>query len=825
MICVMIYIGGETRHGKMGVEYTINPKLTFPATDDTSFDGIKNEIYKGLGYCESKYILNIQVRCNVGTSGNRFYQLVPIFEERGWRMIYEMTKAIGTQYHIVELYTEMLPVRTESSVTTEPSMPQHNDHDTNKPDESNDGEKDVERVKDDEHDCAWMDDDDSGHDVPNVTKVIPKQSRKFPLSGRSETHPVSAFNDISAFRTADVTFFGTDKQCDTPLSKDQTFLSKEHLNSAVNEFHINANIEVKFTHSDKSRMIVECKDTRCMWRLYGKALGVGSTWVIRKCQYPHTCSVSAAQTNHAQLTATMVADAIRVDLKKDLTLSITNIRELIRKAYPNVTPLYNKLWRGRELAIAQLFGSWEVSYALLIPMLEAIKSVNPGTKYTLLSDPITREGHRQFKAVAWAFGPCIEAIPHLRDVISVDGSFLSGRYDGQLLIACGYDAENQVIPLAFALVEKDDNDNWGWFMRWLRTEIFGSGKFLCVISDRQNTIKWVFKQPHIGWNEASGECVHRLCSQHVAENLYKACKDQNVVDKFKLMVKKKKPRRFKEGMQAITDACPAAVEYLKKVGKYLEDDSHENPKPEKCFQCMDGGYRWGIMISNGSELLNNAFKLCRRLPVTAIVEETFYKCVKWFVDRKENAERCINEGKLWSARVENLLAKRGRKARVMVATPFGNTNGEYEVLVKDEKVPFRRGEVLIHTYQDFRYKVIVRDQAQPQCECLTPNLTGIPCAHVLAVCRLKNLNENDFVHQLYSLRALADTWSGLFHPYGNQCDWPPYTGPTIIPDRHLIKLGRRRKMDEMHGKGHSHKGKRSMGDSNEAGASPSRMAR
>jgi hypothetical protein len=32
--------------------------------------------------------------------------------------------------------------------------------------------------------------------------------------------------------------------------------------------------------------------------------------------------------------------------------------------------------------------------------------------------------------------------------------FLSERYEERLLMACGYDAENQLTPLTFALVKK-----------------------------------------------------------------------------------------------------------------------------------------------------------------------------------------------------------------------------------------------------------------------------------------------------------------------------------------------------------------------------------
>jgi hypothetical protein len=525
------------------------------------------------------------------------------------------------------------------------------------------------------------------------------------------------------------------------------------------------------------------------------------------------------------LTSAVIADVIRDDLKENLELSIMNIRQLVRQRYKNVKPHYNKLWRGRELAIAQLFGSWEGSYALLTPLLEAIKATNPGTRYQILSQPMTREGHRAFKCVAWAFGPCIEAVPYLRPVISIDASFLSGRYRGRLLIACGYDAENKLLPLAFAIVEKEDSDNWEWFMRWLRKEVIGFGKFVCVISDRHKAIKWVFKQPHIGWNESAGECVHRFCSQHIAENLYKQCKDDDVVKTFKWVVKKKKPRRFNEGMEAISKTCPDAIAYLGKVGKYRQEDKNEPEKSKKVFQCMDGGHRWGIMTSNGSESLNNVFKYSRRLPVMAIVEETFNKCLEWFVDRRRSSLDLANSGKMWSRRVEKLLVKRGAKAGSMHVISYGDERGEYEVKVDRERVALHQGDRVVYVRGDFKYKLVMRNNAIPTCECQKPNLTSIPCAHVLAVCKDRNLNENQFIHPYYSSTTLANTWAGQFHPYGNQSEWPTYNGPIIEPDARLIQLGRRRHnripmyMDEMQGRRLGHQARRSTQDKNQAGLS------
>lgn len=271
-------------------------------------------------------------------------------------------------------------------------------------------------------------------------------------------------------------------------------------------------------------------------------------------------------------------------------------------------------------------------------------------------------------------------------------------------------------------------------------------------------------------------------------------------------------------MDAIAQSCLNVVAYLGKVGKYRQEDENELEKPEKVFQCMDGGYRWGIMTSNGFESLNNVFKYSWRLPVTAIVEETFNKCLKWYVDRRKAALDLTELGKIWSQRVENILLKRGNKAGSMHVTSYGDEGGEYEVKVDGERVSLRQGDRIRYVRRDFKYKVIVQSNALPICECLKPSLTGVPCAHVLAVCKHRNFNENQFVHAYYSSSTLANTWAGRFHPYGNQNEWSTYNGPIIVPDPRLVQCGRRRHnripmyMDEMQGRRLRHQAHRSRQD-------------
>jgi hypothetical protein len=98
---------------------------------------------------------------------------------------------------------------------------------------------------------------------------------------------------------------------------------------------------------------------------------------------------------------------------------------------------------------------------------------------------------------------------------------------------------------------------------------------------------------------------------------------------------------------------------------------------EKIFQTLDGGYRFGIMTSNGSESLNAVFKASRTMPVCAIVEATFYKCNIWFVQRRQRAMELKDKRQVLSDRVLQKIRKRWKKAEKMTFVPYTHGEGVY----------------------------------------------------------------------------------------------------------------------------------------------------
>ena len=73
----------------------------------------------------------------------------------------------------------------------------------------------------------------------------------------------------------------------------------------------------------------------------------------------------------------------------------------------------------------------------------------------------------------------IQAFKHCRHLLYVDDTFLTGQYRGTLLIAIGVDGNNQVVPIAFALVESESSDSWLWFLKLIKQALVEERENAC----------------------------------------------------------------------------------------------------------------------------------------------------------------------------------------------------------------------------------------------------------------------------------------------------------------------------------------------------------
>nr|XP_027188293.1 uncharacterized protein LOC113785718 [Cicer arietinum] len=99
-----------------------------------------------------------------------------------------------------------------------------------------------------------------------------------------------------------------------------------------------------------------------------------------------------------------------------------------------------------------------------------------------------------------------------RPLIGLDACFLKGEYGGQLIAAVGKDGNNQMIPIAYAVVEAETKDSWQWFLDLLLEDLNNvQQKQYAFISDQQKGL--VPAIANIG-----AHVEHRLCVKHLYGN-------------------------------------------------------------------------------------------------------------------------------------------------------------------------------------------------------------------------------------------------------------------------------------------------------------------
>ena len=144
----------------------------------------------------------------------------------------------------------------------------------------------------------------------------------------------------------------------------------------------------------------------------------------------------------------------------------------------------------------------------------------------------------------------MEAFRHCRPVFSIDGTFLLGKYMGTLLIVIACDANNTLVPLAFALVERENKDSWGWFLRLVRRHVVGPSREVCVISGRHHGILSAVEEQIPGYPPLH----HHWCTRHLAENLFKKDGDKDNFALFELVARQLEVQLFEEKFEQLKTA-------------------------------------------------------------------------------------------------------------------------------------------------------------------------------------------------------------------------------------------------------------------------------
>ncbi|XP_010446237.1 PREDICTED: uncharacterized protein LOC104729034 [Camelina sativa] len=308
-----------------------------------------------------------------------------------------------------------------------------------------------------------------------------------------------------------------------------------------------------------------------------------------------------------------------------------------------------------------------------------------------------------------------------RPIIGVDGAFLKWDIKGHLLAAVGRDGDNRIVPLAWSVVEIENDDNWDWFMKLLSTSLgLEDGRQLAIISDKQSGLVKAIKNKRDS---------HDLELQRL----------------FWKIARSYTTGQYRKHMEALQKYNPGAFNSLLRTNlitwsrAFFRVGTH----------CNDN-------LNNLSESFNRTIRQARRKPLLEMLEDIRRQCMV------RNEKRYIIAGRLQTRftkrahlEIENMIAGSQFCIRSMAR------HNQHEVQLHDDT-----------------YSV---DMNALTCGCIKWQMTGIPCVHVASVIIARRQKVEDYVVDWYTTRMWRETYKDGIHPVQGQSEWPRMNRIGVFP--------------------------------------------
>ncbi|XP_021767519.1 uncharacterized protein LOC110731908 [Chenopodium quinoa] len=184
----------------------------------------------------------------------------------------------------------------------------------------------------------------------------------------------------------------------------------------------------------------------------------GITWAIKTIHNPeHTCQGLDSRNN--MVNVRWAKRMLLEDIRANNDIPAKSLNDLLFQRY-GVQMALSTLYRVRTQALIDIHGGHDVSYKDLPTYCDVLKELNPGSvSYCAWRKP-SPERPIQFSSNFICFKACLDGLTAgCRSLIGVDGAHLKGNYGGVLLFAVALDGNNEIFPIAWAIVGKEDSDS------------------------------------------------------------------------------------------------------------------------------------------------------------------------------------------------------------------------------------------------------------------------------------------------------------------------------------------------------------------------------
>jgi hypothetical protein len=266
------------------------------------------------------------------------------------------------------------------------------------------------------------------------------------------------------------------------------FTDVKQFRSALKNLIICEGREVMRPKNDPVQVSAKCKTVDCPWYIYASRLPDGRSFKIKKYVKDHTCGKSHTV---KQMDAKWIGTEYEHFFRSEKDWRVKSLRDTVLRD-TQVGISLTKAYRAKRYAVQKIGGDYHEQYRRIQDYAHTVLSANPGSCIVIkcFVDP-ARAINPRFERMYVSFDAQVKGfLAGCRPFFGLDGTHVKLPNGGQILTAQGRDANNNLFPIAFALVESENANSWTWFLELL-VQAIGQGEHCggwTIMSDRQKVL-------------------------------------------------------------------------------------------------------------------------------------------------------------------------------------------------------------------------------------------------------------------------------------------------------------------------------------------------
>nr|XP_016438049.1 PREDICTED: uncharacterized protein LOC107764034 isoform X1 [Nicotiana tabacum] len=395
--------------------------------------------------------------------------------------------------------------------------------------------------------------------------------------------------------------------------------------------------------------------------------------------------------------------------------------------------------KTRKIILKEVMGDHIAEFGRLFDYRDVLLQINHGST-CIVKVADLEDGKKEFISFYICFASMKRGfLEGCRKCIGLDGCFLKGICKGQLLVAVAKDGNNQMFPIAWAVIGTEKKETWTWFMRILQEDLqLGDGNEITIISDMQKGFVSVAE-------EVFPACEHRMCARHILSNWSK---------KWRGIERRKK---FWSCARATYEAeLKKRLDELNTLGHNIVEDLISYNKERWCKVYFKEFSKCDSVDNNMSESFNAWILGARHKTIVSMLEEIRVKVMIRIPKMRAFAKTWVDEISPMTLKNFNTNVEKSMKCKI-------HWNGEHGFEIQEGIAKF-----IVHLERGY-------------CSCRSWQLKGIPCAHAITTMQFRMIDASESIASWYRKETYLRAYSNFIQSVPNMIMWPAISNPKIEP--------------------------------------------